>query len=292
MTVTVGTCQFPVTGDVKKNADWIIKQMREARKKGADVAHFCEGALSGYAGNEFPTFEGYNWPLLEEQTERVMAEAKKLRLWVVLGSSHRLSDPLKAHNCHYIINNRGKIVDRYDKMFCCGHRGETSGDFKNYRSGDHFCIFEIKGVKCGVQICHDYRYQETYREHFRRGVRLMFQAFHMGGRKQPKTATGVDREWHKIVPATMMTYSANNAMWISVSNTCRKYNVVPSFFVTLGGIITGKLKNHTPGVLISSFDPKQTLPDPSKPWRDRAMGGIYHSGTLKKDPRTECRTSY
>jgi len=142
-----------------------------------------------------------------------------------------------------------------------------------------------------VQICHDFRYQETYREHYRRGVKLMFQAFQMGGRKKSQIDNN-DRKWEDIVPATMQTYAANNGMRISVTNTCRKYSSLPSFFVELGGVITGRLRNHVPGVLISTMDMDTYLPDPSRPWRQRAMRGIYHSGTLKKDKRTECRTTY
>ena len=291
MKLTIGTCQFPVSKDIKSNTRYVLRQMKQARKSGAEVVSFSEAALSGYAGCEFPTFEGYDWPLLERCTQQVMDLAKELKMWVVLGSSHRLTDKLKAHNSHYIINDRGRIIDRYDKMFCAGNRSEKTGDFVNYRPGDHFCIFSIKGIKCGVQICHDFRYQETYREHYRRGVKLMFQAFQMGGRKKSQIDNN-DRKWEDIVPATLQTYAANNGMRISVTNTCRKYSSLPSFFVELGGVITGRLRNHVTGVLISTMDTDTYLPDPSRPWRQRAMRGIYHSGTLKKDKRTECRTAY
>ena len=45
----VATCQFPVSADVEQNAGWVIAQMEEAARLGARVAHFPEGALSGYA---------------------------------------------------------------------------------------------------------------------------------------------------------------------------------------------------------------------------------------------------
>ena len=45
----VATCQFPVSADVHTNAEWIRAQMREARQQSADIAHFSESALSGYA---------------------------------------------------------------------------------------------------------------------------------------------------------------------------------------------------------------------------------------------------
>ena len=35
----VATCQFPVSGDIEKNASYILKQMAEAKEKGAGVVH-------------------------------------------------------------------------------------------------------------------------------------------------------------------------------------------------------------------------------------------------------------
>ena len=42
----------------------ITRQMDEAARQGARVAHFPEGALSGYAGTDFETFTGYDWDAL------------------------------------------------------------------------------------------------------------------------------------------------------------------------------------------------------------------------------------
>ena len=51
--LTVATCQFPVTGDIDRNFAYIARQMRRASQQKADVAHFPECALSGYAGVDF-----------------------------------------------------------------------------------------------------------------------------------------------------------------------------------------------------------------------------------------------
>ena len=46
--ILVATCQFPVSRDIKANADWIRKQMREAHEQNADVVHFPETAFFHY----------------------------------------------------------------------------------------------------------------------------------------------------------------------------------------------------------------------------------------------------
>ena len=49
----VATCQFPVSADIGGNLRYVKRQMDTASRRGARVAHFPEGALSGYAGTNF-----------------------------------------------------------------------------------------------------------------------------------------------------------------------------------------------------------------------------------------------
>ncbi len=53
MKLTVATCQFPIGSDVRKNLKYVACQIRTAKERGADVAHFPEACLSGYAGVDF-----------------------------------------------------------------------------------------------------------------------------------------------------------------------------------------------------------------------------------------------
>ena len=108
-----------------------------------------ECALSGYAGTDLPSAADLDWDLLHKETDSILALAKELGVWVVLGSNHRLSGDHKPHNSLYVINSQGQIVDRYDKRFC------TDTDLRYYSPGDHFVTFGLNGVKCGLLICYD-----------------------------------------------------------------------------------------------------------------------------------------
>jgi predicted amidohydrolase len=114
----IATCQFAVGRSIKRNSREICELLRRAKKAKADIVHFSECALSGYVGTDFPKFEGYDWDLLKEEKEKIMTLAAKLKLWVVLGSTHRLTEPNKPYNSLYLIGTDGKIADRYDKRFC------------------------------------------------------------------------------------------------------------------------------------------------------------------------------
>ncbi|HKD89495.1 MAG TPA: carbon-nitrogen hydrolase family protein, partial [Streptosporangiaceae bacterium] len=150
--LTVATCQFSVSADIATNAAQIKRQMMRASRGGARVAHFPEGALSGYAGTDFATFDGFNWEALRQATDDVAGHARELGIWLVLGSAHRLTGANKPHNSLYIIDDSGGIVERYDKRFCSGDADGLTGDLAHYTPGSHFSVWTIDAVRCGALI--------------------------------------------------------------------------------------------------------------------------------------------
>lgn len=288
MKLIIAGAQFPVTANIERNFNYIRRQIRQAVRKKADIIHFPETALSGYAGVHYTTFKGFRWDLLQEKTRAVMDLAGEYGIRVLLGSAHRLSGNHKPHNCVYVIDHCGQLIDRYDKMFCCGDKSGKTADLKYYTPGSHFCTFRIKGIQCGILICHDFRYEELYRQYHRRGVRVMFHSYHNAGSDLKTLQKHYRSGWKTIVPATMQAYAANNFMWISAVNSSLRLSSWPSFFVEPDGVITGTLKSNTAGLLLSTVDTNAQFYDPCD-WRDRAIKGIYHSGRRVKDRRSDCR---
>lgn len=290
MKLKVATCQFPVEADSKKNLAYVLRQMKAAKNRGAHVAHFSEVCLSGYAGVDMESMQGFDWDLLQDAHRQVAERARELKMWVVVGSAHRLSGRHKPHNSLYIIDDGGRLVERYDKMFCVGDRSGKTNDLAHYSPGSHFSVFEIKGVRCGAQICHDFRYDELYREYKKRGVEFMFHSYHNARMSAAKLRRY--NIWGIIVPPTMQAYAANNYMWISSNNSSTPASAWPSFFVRPDGIITGKLTNNRAGILMSTVDTRAKFYDAAESWRDRAIRGIYHSGKLVQDPRSTRRKAF
>jgi predicted amidohydrolase len=130
------------------------------------------------AGLDFETFPGFDWELLRDAVGAIAGYCRRLGIWAVIGSSHRLSNGHKPHNSLYVISDSGAIVERYDKRFCAGDPGGQSGGLEHYSPGSHFSVWEINGIPCGALIWYDYRYPELCREYRKRGVQLVFHSFH------------------------------------------------------------------------------------------------------------------
>lgn len=264
--IQIATCQFGVSADIEANAAAICEQMREAAEKDADIVHFSECALSGYASIDFKSFTDYNWDMLKSKTLQIIDLAGQLNLWVVLGSSHRLTEPNKPHNSLYLISPEGKLVDRYDKRFC------TVIDLDNYTPGDHFVYFDVKGVKCSLLICFDLRFPELYRELYKEGVKCVFQSFYNARQQGPSIHSEIMRQ-------TMQANAANNAFWVSMSNSCGWFCPYPSCFIQPDGRIIDQLPEHTEGLTINAVDLKEIFYDPSADFREMAIEGKLNNAT-------------
>ncbi len=301
MKISVATCQFPISADVRANFEHVARQVRRAKRQGADVVHFPECALSGYADTDVASFDDLDWDLLQRCARQMLELAEQTRIWIILGTAHRLSGKHKPHNSLYIINDQGQLVDRYDKRFCAGER-EGAGELAHYTPGDHPCTFLINGVRCGTLVCHEYRYPELYRAYKREGVQLVFHSFHAGG-NTAKAYKDIQRQvgarFAKMsggstlpeitIPATMKSYAANNALWISCSNSSRRESCWGAFCVRPDGVLVGRLRRNVAGVLLTTIDTDERFYDSTAPWRERAMDGVFHSGRLVKDARSDNR---
>ncbi|MCJ7776928.1 MAG: carbon-nitrogen hydrolase family protein [Sedimentisphaerales bacterium] len=274
----IATCQFAVGRDIRRNSRKIREFLHKANKAGADIVHFSECALSGYVGTDFPSFKSFDWNLLREETERIMSLAGKLGIWVVLGGTHRLTEPNQPHNSLYLINPKGKIVDRYDKRFC------TKGDLRRLTHGDHFVYFTINNVKCSLLICFDLRFPEIYRELYKQKVNCIFQSFYNARQKGPSVHTHIMRQ-------TMQAHAATNHFWVSMSNSSGYYSPYPSCFIQPDGLIVRQLKANRSGLMINTVDLNRKFYDPMADFRDMAIDGVFNNRpSVIDDPRSRDTT--
>ncbi len=274
--IRIALCQFPVSADIRANYQFIVDQMIEAKLKKADIVHFSECALSGYPGVDMQSLENFNWLELHRMTDSIIFLAKKLNIWVILGSLHKLSGNNKPHISLYVINPEGKIIDRYDKRFC------TSVDLINCTPGDHFVTFKLNGVNCGLLICYDVRFPELYREYRKLGCDVIFQSFY-NAREEKGNIHPV------IMPLTAQAHAATNYFYMSLTNSSSPESW-PCHFITPDGLLQNKLPGNIPGLLISDIDLSAKYYDASKEFRSDAIRGKLNSGETVRDTLSSNRT--
>ncbi|MCD4831935.1 MAG: carbon-nitrogen hydrolase family protein [Anaerohalosphaeraceae bacterium] len=274
----IATCQFAVGGSIAGNAENITDFLHKAKDGGADIVHFSECSLSGYGGSDFDSFAGYDWDLLKAKTEKIIALAAELKIWIALGSTHRLNAPNKPHNCLYLINSEGEIVGRYDKRFA------TERDLAFYTPGNRFVTFELNSVKCALLICFDLRFPEVYRELKKMGVKCILQSFYNAGQNS-------DSIHRHIMQQTMQCRAATNYFWVSMANSCREYAPYASCFIQPDGEITKKLELNKPGVMINTVNTNAAFYDPTEKFRNATMGGKLTNGDGQIDDERSTNTT-
>jgi predicted amidohydrolase len=250
--LTVATCQFPVSANPARNADYIREFMRQAAQSGAHLLHTSEACLSGYPGTDLSSFENYDWEALRRQTAELRKLAAELKLWLVLGSAHFLDPQTKPTNCLYLIDPEGKIADRYDKCFC------TGGDQHHYSVGDRLVTRDIRGVRIGLAICYDICWPQLYIGYRERGVNVMIHSFHNARSKAPNCLD-------KLNVYQVPTRCADNRMWAVCNNSSQPYSHWGSFIARPDATIPRQLPINQPGMLIHDF------PD------GLSEGGWYHN---------------
>jgi len=260
----IATCQFAVSSSIRRNCRQIVNYISKAAKAKADIVHFPECALSGYVGTDFASFDGFDWELLGEETEKIQALAKRLKIWVVLGSVHKRRGAEKPYNSLYLIDNKGKVVDRYDKRFC------TKGDMRRHSAGSRFVYFTINGVKCSLLICFDLRFPEIYRKLYKEGVHFILQSFYNARQKGASVHTHIMRQ-------SMQCRAATNHFWVSMTNASGYYSPYPSCFIQPDGKIAGQLRFHKAGIMFNKVDLDKKFYDPMAGFREMAINGKFNN---------------
>lgn len=274
----VATAQFAVSVDIARNARAMREQMRQARDLGAELVHFSEACLSGYAGAEFNTWNGFDWARLRSETDALRELARELKLWLCFGTAHPARGSDKPHNSLYLVDPDGTLRRRYDKRFC------TRGDLRYYTPGTRFAVETVNGIKVGMLICYDFRFPEIYRAYYRRGVRLMLHSFHQS-RETPNALM------RQVAPAHIMSRAAENFMYVSANNTSKRYQWFASRIHTPDGGIAAIAPRNRRAIVACTVDLAMdaTFYDAVTANIRPAMDGALHTGDVERPPRRQRR---
>jgi len=105
----------------------------------------------------------------EEQDETLTTlreVARKLAIYIHIGSLAIKASPEKAANRSLLIDRRGEVVARYDKIHMFDvdlAGGESYRESNTYRPGELAMVSDLPWGRLGLTVCYDLRFPALYR---------------------------------------------------------------------------------------------------------------------------------
>ncbi len=260
--VMVATIQSVITRDIRTNGAHIRSLMQQARSSGAALAHFTEGALSGYVQSELQDWAEADWVGIQQELLAIRQEAARLGLWVVLGCNHRLPAPHRPHNSLYVIDARGGMAGRYDKRLC----SNTEVTWW-YTPGTQPLVFDVEGIRFGTALCIEVVFPTLFAEYEALGVQCCL-----------LSSYSIDPT-HALMARA---HAATNCFWVSQSTPVRCSGTLPSQAIGPDGVVIATCPGRTASMVLHKVDPSTKrfeIPlSHARPWRARARSGEIYAG--------------
>jgi predicted amidohydrolase len=161
----VGLVQMRSGRTPAQNVDAATKLIKEAKTGGADYVLTPEmtNILERKREDLFAA-------LTPEEKDRSLAAfrdlARRLGIWVHVGSLAIEVLPQKAVNRSFLIDPKGEIAARYDKIHMFDvdlAGGESYRESGSYRPGELAVAVDIPWGRVGLTICYDLRFPALYR---------------------------------------------------------------------------------------------------------------------------------
>src|SRR6202035_479213 len=92
--------------------------------------------------------------------------ARKLSIYIHIGSLAIKASPDKAANRSFLIDRRGDVIARYDKIHMFDvdlAGGESYRESNNFRAGELAVVADLPWGRLGLTVCYDLRFPALYR---------------------------------------------------------------------------------------------------------------------------------
>ena len=209
--VKVAAAQIHVTNNTGKNLDSILKYIKKAASKKADIVCFAECSLIHSKKQDY-----IKKIPIEEYLKKIKKECRKNNIFCIFGSNFLNKN--KLYNSAFFIDNKGKITYRYDKVNL--FIKEKSN--KRIAHGNKNKIIKTKFGKIGIIICWDIAYPEYVKELSKKGAWIIF---------CPSYIKNYGRELESYLQIPYVRAFENSCYFISCDSAnkeCAQYSVICS----------------------------------------------------------------
>jgi predicted amidohydrolase len=160
----VALVQMRSAMEPKANIAAALAAIEQAKSAGADYV------LTPEMTNIIAKRERMMATIVDEERDPTLAAlreaARKHSLYVHVGSLAIKASPERAANRSFLIDRRGDVVARYDKIHMFDvdlAGGESYRESHSYRPGDLAVVADLPWGRLGVTICYDLRFPALYR---------------------------------------------------------------------------------------------------------------------------------
>ncbi|MFI4986593.1 MAG: carbon-nitrogen hydrolase family protein, partial [Alphaproteobacteria bacterium] len=179
--ITVGAAQTgPVLSeDMRTMVPTACRMIEEAAKCHVDILTFSELFLTPFFPNRLVENFDHFFTLPDgEIIQEIRAAARKAEIALILPFGERANTGL--YNAALVCDRRGNVVGTYRKTHIPAYfPNEKAGGTGSYEKfyftpGEGLPVFDLDGVKIGIQICNDRLYPEPSRVLALRGAEIIF----------------------------------------------------------------------------------------------------------------------
>jgi predicted amidohydrolase len=184
---------------------------------------------------------------------RLRELARKLGIYVHIGSLAIKASPEKAVNRSLLIDRKGDVVARYDKIHMFDvdlGGGESYRESSNYRAGELAVVADLPWGRLGLTVCYDLRFPALYRALAEAGASFLAipSAF---------TRKTGEAHWHVLLRARAIE---NGSFVFAAAQGGRHENGRETFGHSLIVDPWGRILAESgtePGILVAEIDPAE-----------------------------------
>jgi len=187
-------------GRTQDNLDRMAGWVAAAKKKGADVICFPEMNVTGYSTRVAIKESAQSVP--GPLSQSVLETAREFNMVILAGLAEKDASG-RVFACHLVVSPQG-VVGTYRKIHI------APPEKKIFSPGDSIPLFEINGVKFGIQLCYDTHFPELSTRMATDGVEVIFMP-HASPRGTPAEKFN---SWMRHLPARAF----DNSLYVVACN--------------------------------------------------------------------------
>jgi predicted amidohydrolase len=235
-----------ITSSLDAGLEKIKEFLSEASAQGAAIVCFPEAYLPGLRGVGIEVFP-FDQAQQTRALQAVVQWARTYAVATILGME-RLTKAGRQIVA-FVIDAQGQIQGYQTK----NQLDPTEDQF--YVPGNTRRIFEIKGIKFGVVICHEgWRYPETVRWAAVRGAKIVFHPHHTGNDREGVPLTQWGAASGPYYEKAMMCRSLENTIYFASVNYALHFQESATSLIAPSGQCQAYLPYGREGILVQAIN--------------------------------------